>query len=254
MTPVIDAHVRLGTGREVALDAETLLSTMDSIGIDRALIAPDERCTAVANAEGNDVVTQAARESGGRLSAYAVANPWRGAAALAELARAAEAGAVALAVDPVLQGFDLLDGLVDPLLAFAAERGWFVYVRTGTPPSALPLPLASLARRHPGVRFLMGRSGATDFWIDAAPALWYAPNLYADTAYAPWDTVLSEFARDPGIGTSRVIFSTDSPYTVPKTEVTRVRDWTIGEDERAAVLGGTLLGLLGAAQRREERR
>ncbi|WP_158889876.1 amidohydrolase family protein [Amycolatopsis anabasis] len=245
-SPVVDAHVRLGVGREVALDAATLLSTMDALGIGRALVAPDERCTAVANAEGNELTTRAARESGGRLLAYAVANPWLGKAALDELARAADAGAVALAVDPVLQGFDLLDGLVDPLLEFAAERNWLVYVRTGTPPSALPLPLASLARRHSGVDFLMGRSGATDFWIDAAPALRYAPNLYADTSYAPWDTVLSEFARDPEIGTSRVVFCTDSPYTVAKSEIQRVLDWTIGEDERAAVLGGTVLGLLGA--------
>jgi predicted TIM-barrel fold metal-dependent hydrolase len=243
-TPVVDAHVRLGTGREVALDAETLLSTMDALGIDRALVAPDERCTAVANAEGNDLTTRASRASDGRLLAYAVANPWHGKAAIRELHRAAELGAVALAVDPVLQGFDLLDGLIDPLLEFAGSRGWPVYLRTGTPPSALPLPLASLARRHSGVKFLMGRSGATDFWIDAAPALRYAPNLYADTSYAPWDTVLSEFARDPEIGTSRVVFSTDSPYTVAKAEITRVWDWTIEDEARAQVLGGTVMDLL----------
>ena len=126
----------------------------------------------------------------------------------------------------MLQGFDVLDGLLDPLLAYAAEQGWFVYIRTGTPPSALPLPVATLARRHPELAFFMGKSGATDFWIDAAPALRYAPNLYADTSYAPWDTVLSEFARDPEIGTSRCVFATDSPYTVAKAELGRVLDWT----------------------------
>ncbi|RZQ65575.1 amidohydrolase family protein [Amycolatopsis suaedae] len=241
---VIDAHVRIGDGREVALGAATLLSTMDELGIDRALVAPGERCIAVANAEGNDLTTAAAAASGGRLLAYAVANPWFGRAAVDELARARDAGAVALAVDSVLQGFDLLDGLVEPLLTFAAGQGWPVYVRTGTPPSAVPLPLATLARRFPELDFLMGRSGATDFWIDAAPALRYAPNLYADTSYAPWDTVLSEFARDPEIGVGRVVFSTDAPYTVPRAEVARVRDWTIGEDDRARVLGGTVLELL----------
>ncbi|GAA1979081.1 amidohydrolase family protein [Amycolatopsis minnesotensis] len=244
----VDGHVRIGDGREVALDAATLVSTMDALGIDRALVAPGERCTAVANREGNELTTRAARESGGRLLAYAVANPWLGKGALDELAKAAEEGAVALAVDPVLQGFDLLDGLLDPLLEFAAERRWLVYVRTGTPPTALPLPLATLARRHASVRFLMGRSGATDFWIDAAPALRHAGNLYADTSYAPWDTVLSEFGRDPEIGTGRCVFCTDSPYTVAKSELARITDWTIGEAERAAVLGGTVLGLLGADQ------
>ncbi|MGW0229247.1 amidohydrolase family protein [Actinopolymorpha singaporensis] len=244
---IIDAHVRLGTGREVDLTVEQLLATMDTLGIDHALVAPDERCTAYDNREGNEAVCSAAEASGGRLAAYAVANPWRGRSALDELARAKDAGAVALAVDPVLQGFDVLDGLLDPLLAFAGEQGWFVYIRTGTPPTALPLPAATLARRYPELRFLMGRSGATDFWIDAAPALRHAPNLHADTAYAPWDTVLSEFARDEQIGAGRCVFTTDAPYTVPRAETARILDWvTIDDTQRAEVLAGSAMRLLGA--------
>jgi predicted TIM-barrel fold metal-dependent hydrolase len=242
---IIDAHVRLGEGREVQLSTERLLSTMDDLGIDIALVAPGERATAVANRQGNAEVAQAAAQSGGRLLAYAVANPWYGEAALDDLARARDAGARALAVDCVLQGFDLLDGLVGPLVRFAAESDWPVYVRTGTPPTALPLPLAMLARRHPDVAFLMGRSGATDFWIDAAPALAHAPNIYADTCYAPWDTVLSEFARHPDVGARRVFFSTDAPYTVPAAELKRVMDWPLAPDDRDAVLGGTIGRLLG---------
>jgi len=242
----IDAHVRIGASREASLTAEELLSTMDSLGIDRALIAPSEAQIAYANRDGNAATAAAAAASGGRLAPYAVATPWR-LDAVDELARARDAGAVALALDPVLQGFDVLDGLADPLIQFAADAGWPVYIRTGTPPTALPLPVASLARRFPQTAFIMGRSGATDFWIDAAPALVHAENLYADTSYAPWDTVLSEFAREPRIGTGRVIFATDAPYTVPAAELQRVLDWRIAEAERAAVLGGTLARLTASA-------
>lgn len=242
---IIDAHVRLGRGREVSLDVAELLSSMDELGIDRALVAPDERCVAYHNRAGNELVTTAAVQSAGRLVPYAVANPWRGAEAVEELARARDAGARALHVDSVLQGFDLLDGLVDPLLEFATDNGWPVYVRTGTPPNALPLPLATLARRYPDLPFVMGRSGATDFWIDAAPALRHAPNLYGDTCYAPWDTVLTELGRDPEIGTSRLVFSTDAPYTVPRAELRRVLDWPIDEPSRRDVLAGTIERLLG---------
>ncbi|MBB5790671.1 amidohydrolase family protein [Jiangella mangrovi] len=242
---IIDAHVRLGPGRSAELAVAELAETMDRLGIDRAMIAAGEYATAWDNRGGNDEVTAAAAASDGRLVAYAVANPWARADAVAELARARDLGARALAVDPALQGFDLLDGLVDPLLAFAQESGWLVYVRTGTPPHAVPLPLASLARRWPALTFVMGRSGATDFWIDAAPALRHAPNLYADTSYAPWDTVLSEFARDPEIGAGRLVFSTDAPYTVPSAELARITDWPIPDGDRAAVLGGTLARLLG---------
>lgn len=240
---IIDGHVRVGRGRDVALTVDELLSTMDELGIDRAMIAPSERATAVENRSGNEATSAAAAASQGRLMSYAVANPWRR-DAVEELARARDAGARALAVDSVLQGFDLLDGLIDPLLEFAASAGWFVYVRTGTPPNALPLPLATLARRYPDVAFVMGRSGATDFWIDAAPALRYAPNLYADTAYAPWDTVLTEFARDPEIGPGRLVFTTDAPYTVPRAELKRIIDWPLSTEDRNAILGGTLAALL----------
>lgn len=244
---IVDAHVRLGRGRDASLTVEQLLATMDSLGIDRALVAPDEGSIAYHNRAGNDAVHAAARESGGRLLAYAVANPWRGRDAVDELRRAHDGGARALAVDSVLQGFDLLDGLVDPLLEYASSVGWPVYVRTGTPPNALPLPLATLARRHPEVDFVMGRSGATDFWIDAAPALRHAPNLYADTAYAPWDTVLTGLAEDPAIGPARMVFSTDAPYTVPAAELRRITEWPVGDDARDAVLGGTIRRLLDAA-------
>ncbi|HEX4704885.1 MAG TPA: amidohydrolase family protein, partial [Pseudonocardiaceae bacterium] len=233
---VLDAHVRIGAGREVELGVGALLAGMDSTGVDTALISPAERYIAWDNDEGNELTTRAAAASGGRLLPYAVANPWRR-DAIAVLRRAYDDGAVALAVDAVLQVFDLHDRLVDPLLDFAAECGWPVYVRTGTPPTALPLPLASLARRHPAVTFIMGRSGATDFWIDAVPALCHAPNLLADTSYAPWDAVLSDFARHPDVGVDRVVFSTDLPYTIADAEIARVRDWPIPPAARARVFG-----------------
>lgn len=240
---VIDAHVRIGAGRDASLSAEQLLEAMDRTGIDRALVSPPERCLAVDHREGNGMVAEAARDSGGRLLPYAVASPWRGGRALDELSRAAEDGAVALALDPAVQGFDLLDGQVDPLVETVAGWGWPIYVRTGTPSHALPLQLAELAVRHPQGRFVMGKSGATDFWIDARPALERAPNLYADTAHCPWDVVLAGLAADP-IGCGRVVFSTDQPATDPRIERSRIDAWPIDDGDRVAVLGATLSRLL----------
>ncbi|WP_116952993.1 amidohydrolase family protein [Jiangella endophytica] len=242
---IIDAHVRVGRSREAALSVPDLLATMDRLSVDVACAAPDEAAIAYDNRRGNELTTGAAAASGGRVVAYAVANPWRGREAITELEWARDAGARALAVDSVLQGFDLLDGLVDPLLGFAADQRWPVYVRTGTPPNALPLTLALLAHRFPEVTFIMGRSGATDFWIDAAEALRSAPNLLGDTSYAPWDTLLSELGSDPAITPSRLVFATDQPYTVAASEVRRIRDWPIADHERDLVLGGTLRALVG---------
>jgi predicted TIM-barrel fold metal-dependent hydrolase len=245
MTALLDAHVRVGEGRDVSLDAGELLEQMDALGIERTLVSPAERQIAYANREGNERVTALCRAHPGRLFAYAVATPWRGAEALDELRWARSAGAIALAVDPVLQGFDLLDGLLDPLLRFAADASWPVYVRTGTPPAALPLQLAELARRHADVPILMGRSGATDFIIDAQPALRRAGNLYADTSHVGWDTLLGALADDPEIGPGRIVFSTDAPYAIPAAEIERIQSWPLPAAALQRVLGENMSELVG---------
>jgi predicted TIM-barrel fold metal-dependent hydrolase len=237
---IVDAHVTIGRNRDVALEVDALLARMDELGIDRALVAPPEPAIPVRNREGNELVAEAAAGSAGRLLAYAVASPWLGDAALAELEHARSLGAVAVKLDPGLQGFDLLDGLADPLLRFAAAGGWPVYVRTGTPPHGLPLQLAALAQRHPDVSFLMGKSGATDFGQDGPPALAQAPNLYADTAHINWPVALA--AR--GAADGRVVFSTDAPFGDPAVELARVVEAPLDDATRTAILGGTLASLL----------
>lgn len=236
---IVDGHVTIGKNREVELGVAELLATMDELGIDRAVVAPLEGMIPVRNREGNDLTTHAAAHSGGRLLAYAVATPWLGAEAIEELDRARALGARALKLDPALQGFDLLDGQADPLIAFAAASGWPVYVRTGTPPHALPLQLAALAQRHPSVPFLMGKSGATDFGQDGPPALAQAPNLYADTAHINWPVALA--ARGAA---DRVVFTTDAPFADPAVELARIVEAPLSDDARRSILGGTLASLL----------
>jgi predicted TIM-barrel fold metal-dependent hydrolase len=237
---ILDGHVTIGRSRDVELDVDRLLATMDRLGIDRALISPPEYLIPVRNREGNELVAAAARDTDERLLAYAVATPWLGREAIDELERAREGGARALHVDPPLQGFDLLDGLIDPLVEFAVESGWPVYVRTGTPPHALPLQLAALAARFPAGAFVMGRSGATDFGRDGPAALDVAPNLYADSAHIQWPVALA--ARE-GVGV-RVVFTTDAPFADAEIELARVVEAPLDEPVRAAILGGTLASLL----------
>lgn len=240
---VLDGHVTIGESRDASLSVEQLLATMDLLGIDRALVAPAERFVPVRNRDGNELTTEAARRSGDRLLAYAVATPWLGDEALEELRRAREAGAHALKFDPALQGFDLLDGQVEPLVAFAIDSGWPVYVRTGTPPHALPLQVAWLASRFPEGVFLLGKSGATDFSHDGPATLAAAPNVYADSVYVEWPTAIA--AADPEGRGGRVFFSTDAPFGDAAIELARVTEAPYADDVRDAILGGTLARLLG---------
>jgi predicted TIM-barrel fold metal-dependent hydrolase len=241
---VFDGHVTIGASRDAELEVTELRATMASLKIDQALIGPPERFIPVQNRLGNELTTAHAAASDGALLAYAVASPWLGAEAIDELRFARERGARALKVDPALQGFDLLDGQIDPLVAFATEAAWPIYIRTGTPPHALPLQVAWLADRFPEASFLMGKSGATDFSNDAAAALAAAGNVFADSAYVEWPTALA--AGDSFGAAERVVFTTDSPFSDAVIELRRVTDAPLTDELRADILGGTLSRLVGA--------
>jgi uncharacterized protein len=240
---IIDGHVTVGRNRDVELSVHELLTSMDRLGIDFALVSPPESLIPVGNREGNELVAAAAAGSAGSLRAYAVATPWLGEAAIEELRRARDAGAVALKLDPSLQGFDLLDGLVDALVEFAAEAAWPVYVRSGTPPHSLPLQLATLAQRHQEVTFVLGKSGATDFSADGPVALADAQNVVADSAHVEWPT---RRARErPDEFGARVVFTTDAPFASPDIELARVTEAGLAPSVLEKILGGTIAALVG---------
>lgn len=178
----VDAYVTLGVDREFNLTEELLLKAMDAVEVDQALVAPVDRCLAVANQEGNRAMVKAARAHRRRLIACCTANPWFGTKAVEEVARAAGEGARMLVLHPAVQGFLANDELGFPLIEAAGRERIPVYVHTGPPGHASPWMLADLAERFPQVDFVMGHMGATDFWTDAAQAAAAAPNLYLEAS------------------------------------------------------------------------
>ena len=75
---IVDAYCTLGTERETQLSARDLLALMDTAGITRAIIAPEDREIAVNNAAGNDRILSEADKSGGRFFPACTVNPWFG--------------------------------------------------------------------------------------------------------------------------------------------------------------------------------
>lgn len=242
MTSVVDAHVAAGELPHLpTLGVGDLLRTLDDGGVGRGVLAPVGRWVAVDNSDGNRTLAGWADAHPDRLSWWATVNPWYGDRARAELERALEAGACGLKLAPSVQGFGLLSPLVEPVLDVAEEHGRPVYVVTGVPVASEPLQLAELALRRPGLTFVMGRSGRTDFSLDLLPALTSGPNLVAETAYNGASLIAGLVAT---LGAGRVMFSSDVPFNDLALELERVERAGLADADRAAVLGGTAATLL----------
>jgi uncharacterized protein len=239
---IIDAHTTLGLVDDAPATAEQLVAQMDEAGVDVALVHPDPRETAVAHWAGHDRLLSVCSAFPGRLFCYATANPWFGEAAVVEVARALDAGAAALALHPFLQGFQPIDRVVDPLLRVAEERGVPVYVHSGTPVASTPFQVGVMARRFPTVAFILGRSGKTDFKADALEVLAQHDNVYGDTSH---DFPLTGMAAQlAAAGGSRLVFTSDFPFSDVRHEVRRVRELPVDQPTLDAVLGLTMKSLL----------
>ena len=242
MSVLVDARCTIGEGLGYRLDAAGLVAQLDRHGVDVAVVAAADRYLAVANREGNELVLEACAAHPGRLIGLAAANPWYGAAAAAELRRAVAAGMRGLALHPPRQGFMLLDGVVDELLAAAAELGVPVYVHTGTPVAALPLQVTALARRFPELPFVMGHMGHSDFWIDAVPAALGADNVWVELSYKAPHTI-EQAVRE--LGPERVLFGSDAPLNDLGLELAKLAATDLDAHARRLVAGESALALYG---------
>jgi len=245
MSIVVDCHCHVGVGHEYRQTADELLREMDRYEVDRAVICPVDRCIAVDNRAGNDFVLDTARAHPDRFYAFATANPWYGERAVVELQRALGEGARGIKLHPALQGFLLCDELVYPLVELAGELDVPMFFHTGTPAFSQPMQLAELALRFPGVNFIMGHMGSTDFWLDAIPAAQQSRNIYLDTSWSLPDKVTRAVAA---VGADRVLFGTDSPLSTLRLEMGCRRATELADDVRDAVMGGNVLTLLGESR------
>ena len=245
MSVVVDCHCHVGVGHEYRQTPDELLGEMDRYAVDRAVICPVDRCIAVDNREGNDFVLDAARAHPSRFYAFATANPWYGDRAVRELRRAIGEGARGIKLHPPLQGFLLCDELVYPLADVAEDLDVPMFFHTGTPAFSLPLQLAELALRFPKVSFIMGHMGSTDFKMEATPAALQADNIYLDTSWILPDLVTHAVAT---VGAERVLFGSDSPLSSLRIEMGCRSAAKLTSSERAKVMGGNILRLLGEAK------
>ena len=236
----IDGYCTLGVDREFDLTESALLELMDRAQVDRAVVASVDRCLAVHNMDGNDLVLHAASAHPDRLIPSCTANPWYGDAAVEEVKRAAGAGAPILVLHPLVQGYVADDELVWPVLDAALQEGLLVYAQTGPPGNATPWHLVDLAERYPGLDFVMVHCGATDLWNDVIHAGQAAANVHLMTCLT---RPFSFTGYLDAVGDEKGLMGSYAPINDLTLEWEQMRK-ALPEGRREAVLGGNLLRLL----------
>jgi predicted TIM-barrel fold metal-dependent hydrolase len=215
---------------------------MDEHCIDRAVICPVEEQIILHNREGNDLVLALAAQHPNRFVGFAVANPWYGESAVRELERALAKGLRGLKLHPTCQGFSVNDPIAYPLLDVVARRGVPVYVHTGTAHFGEPFKVAEAARRYPETPFIMGHSGASDFWYDLPRCHQFAPNILFETS-RNGPANYNHMALN--LGADCIVFGSNLPESQYPLEMASIKDVFTAEDDREKILGLNIARALG---------
>jgi predicted TIM-barrel fold metal-dependent hydrolase len=236
----IDCYCTIGIDREYDLTPDQLLTDMDFLQIDKAVIAPVDRCMSVYNKRGNDYILEQADKRPDRFIPGISVNPWYGEEGVEEFCRCIKAQTKILILHPLVQGYQANSNIVDGILSLAEKSSIPVYVHTGAPGNSTPWQIIDLAERFPGLDFIMGHCGATDFSNDVLVSVEQVSNVYLESSLArPFGFI--NYAKK--VGDSRCIFGSYAPlndmkYEWQKTEeIMSLKDWP-------GVYGNTLAGLL----------
>lgn len=247
---ILDAEVYLGPNLfGPTYDSETLIGALDGAGVERAVVCP-ARPPGYHLEPANDVVADAVRRHPHRLIGFARVDPHQGSTALAELRRSVERlGLHGLLLHPWEELFRVNDRMLDPLLAYARERGILVQVAGGFPVVSHAVQIADLARRFPEVTILATHGGQINIsgrgLYEAGEMLRTCPNVYLQTSGIYREDWMEDMSQ--ALGAARLIFGSGAPYYDLGFELERIRRLHIPAADREAIAGPNLARLLNLA-------
>ena len=203
---VFDAHTHIGQNDPDGMHQtpEELITGLRLAGARGAFVFPMHEPDGYPTA--NDMVIEAAQESGGLLVPFCRVNPHDDPVPEAE--RCLAAGARGIKLHPRAEQFTLDHPEVRNLVALANERTLPVLIHAGRGIPALGLHAVELAGDFPNARLILAHAGISDLsWIwRVAPD---HPNLLFDTAWwMPADMQTLFSLVPPG----QILFASDAPY------------------------------------------
>jgi len=230
---IIDSHCHIGRGRFYDVSNEDLIKEMRICRIEKAFICPGETEIASDCNSANKKMANVKKDFPNKFRAWAIANPWTGKNAIKTLKTAKKLGLDGLKLHPKLQGYNLSDRMLYPLMEFALDANWPIYTHTGTPICSEPMQLVELAEKFPKAKFIMGHAGFADFWYDVVEAMKRSDNIWAETSHAPsgiLETVVSEISPD------KLVFGSDFPVGNIEVELEKVKNLCLPDKDLEKVL------------------
>ncbi len=243
-TFIVNNHSHLGLYygfAQPAPDADSLVRTMDRVGIDQSCVFSSLAITADMRT-GNDKNLEAAQQHPGRLLAYAVPDPNLARQVRDEMQRCVDAGVRGIkfhtgiheypfAGPAYVPAFELADKHRLPLISHGVDS---------------PDVLRRTARAYPNAHFIVAHAGAGGRRTRGDAINQVAleePNVYLDTAgsVAPYGA-FAQLVNTVGAG--RILFGDDFPWMCPTHQIGRILLAPITDDEKKQILGGTMQRLL----------
>ena len=249
---VIDCHVHLMClpGETQAQGLARLLRCMDRLGIDQACVFLGDRLifqpTADELVEQNRWAASTVDLAPDRLIGFVYASPNHPQISLELMGEYLQGGGfrgVKLWVcqradhpgnDPICREAERHRA---PLLAHAWHK-----VAGNLAGESGPEHVVALARRHPGVSFIMAHAGGD--WERGLRAIREQTNILTDTSGNDPEAGFTEMAVSL-LGPERVVFGSDATGRSIASQLAKVTGARIDEEARRRVLGGNMMRMLG---------
>jgi predicted TIM-barrel fold metal-dependent hydrolase len=244
---IIDSHVHLkhGDAQKTEYSAETIVKTMDAVGIDKSVVFAMSTTTS----RSIEMAKEAVDRFPDRLIPYAYALPSYEVVALDQLDEAiSKLGFQGIKIH--MGECTLAEYVIDPVIKLAGERDVPCLIDCLGRYDPIERMAGKFAQTkiivaHLG-RYLCKEERLIDRFIGLAEE---HHNILLDTS----GVVITSKIREAvdRIGSGRVIFGTDGPHEAPDTvtyaraELDKIRTLSLNSRDEAAVLGGAIADLLG---------
>ena len=246
-TRIVDAHAHAGPYSVFFIpdpDPAGMIEVMDRCGVelDRQ-VAGEHRVRDAA--QGNAATAAVVDRAPDRFTGYLTVNPWQD--PVAELSRWGDDprfGGVKL--HPDLHEYPLTGARYAPVWEYAELTGRPVLTHTfsGSPYNDLPM-VDEIAGRYPRATILAGHSGVTPLGIDASIEVAERHERVILEVCGSFNTGADIARMVRRLGSHRVVYGSDFPFIDLRMSLGRILFSDLSDDDRAAVLGGTITALLG---------